>query len=183
MRSTSDEGLIAGLAAGDSRAAATFVRRHQARVFGLARSMVGDPQTAEEIAQETFVRVWRHADAYDHRRGRVETWLLAIARNLAIDRLRMRRADPVDPTALDGLDVIPMRAGGSAELDDEVRDLGRELEALPVEQRRALLMATLYGYTAGEISELEGAPLGTTKSRIRAAMLKLQRVRRASDAG
>ena len=88
----SDEALVAGFAAGDTDAATAFVRRYQARVFGLAVTMVGDPTVAEEIAQEAFTRAWRRADSYDARRGRVVTWLLAITRNLAIDHL-----DPFGP--------------------------------------------------------------------------------------
>ena len=96
----SDEALVAGFAAGDSDAATAFVRRHQARVFGLAVTMVGDPAVAEEIAQEAFTRAWRHAESYDTRRGKVSTWLLTITRNLAIDHLRAHRTEPLDPGAI-----------------------------------------------------------------------------------
>src|SRR5918999_31867 len=96
----SDEALVAGFAAGDSDAATAFVRRHQARVFGLAVTMVGDPAVAEEIAQEAFTRAWRHAGAYDARRARVATWLLSITRNLAIDHLRAKRTEPLDPQVI-----------------------------------------------------------------------------------
>jgi RNA polymerase sigma factor (sigma-70 family) len=182
MPSPSDEALLAALAEGDARAAATFVRRYQARVFGLARSIVGDPSTAEEVAQEAFLRVWRHAGAYDPRRARVETWLLAITRNLAIDHLRLRRADPIDPEKIDRLEVMMMRPhAASHETSDEVRLLSASLLSLPEEQRRALLMAALYGFTASEISEIEHAPLGTTKSRIRSALLKLRAEREVAD--
>lgn len=174
MWSPSDEALLAGLAAGDERAAATLVRRYQARVFGLARTMLGDPEAAEEVAQEAFLRAWRHAGAFDHRRGRVDTWLLSITRNLAIDRLRLRRADPIDPAKLEGMELLLMRAGSGEETSDQLRGLTASLAELPPEQRRALVLAALYGYTAAEIGEIEGAPLGTTKSRIRSALLKLR---------
>src|ERR687893_2777256 len=105
MWSVSDEALVAGLATGDAGAATAFVRRFQARVYGLALTMVGDSAVAEEIAQETFTRAWRHAAAYDARRGRVSTWLLSIARNVAIDQLRMRRHEPVDPETFYSLEI------------------------------------------------------------------------------
>jgi RNA polymerase sigma factor (sigma-70 family) len=143
--------------------------------------MVGDPSAAEDVAQETFLRVWRHAGAYDHRRGRVETWLLAITRNLAIDRLRLRRADPIEPEKLDGMELLLMRSGDSEDVSDELRSLTDSLGELPPEQRRALVMASLYGYTANEIGEIEDAPVGTIKSRIRSAMLKLRAEREVSD--
>ena len=97
---TSDEALLAGLANGDRDAAAAFVRRFQKRVYGLALGIVGDAGTAEDVAQEAFTRAWRRADGYDARRGRVLTWLLTITRSTAIDVVRLRRAQPMDPELL-----------------------------------------------------------------------------------
>ncbi len=172
----SDEALIAGLAAGDSGAATAFVRRFQARVFGLAVTMVGDPAVAEEIAQEAFTRAWRRADAYDARRGRVATWLLSITRNLAIDHLRAKRTEPLDPSAIgDGERALWVTVQPSSADEAGTAALREALAGVPEEQRRALLLATLFGYTAREIGEIESIPLGTAKTRIRAAMRKLGR--------
>lgn len=169
----SDETLIAGLAAGDAEATTAFVRRYQSRVFGLALTIVSDPAAAEEIAQEAILRAWRHAPAYDPRRGRVETWLLTITRNLAIDHLRMRRPEPIDPDRLEARGNALLRAGNDDETRAEIAMLRSGLAELPLEQRRAVILAALWGFTAREISELEGAPLGTTKTRIRTALRKL----------
>jgi RNA polymerase sigma factor (sigma-70 family) len=174
MLSLTDEALIAALAAGDAEAATAFVRRFQARVFGLASTMTGDRSVAEEIAQETFVRAWRHAGAYDARRGRVATWLLSITRNLAIDHLRGRRTEPIDPGDLSGREQALWTATHADEAAGEVNELRAELETIPAEQRRALLLASLFGYTAAEIGEIDSIPVGTAKTRIRAAMLKLR---------
>lgn len=172
MDRLSDEGLLAGLASGDPDEAAAFVRRFQRRVYGLAWTIVRDDDLADEVAQETFVRAWRHAAGYDPRRGRVAAWLLTIARNVAIDRARMRRIPAADP------DVIAARldvAGEDAMPDIGERDrLRRALAALPDEQRRALVLAVYGGRTAREISEADGVPLGTVKTRIRTAMLTLR---------
>ena len=180
---TSDEALIAGLAADDPRAAAAFVRRFQARVFGLAVTMVGDGAIAEELAQETFARAWRHAGAYDARRGRVSTWLLTITRNLAIDHLRAKRTEPLDPATIGDAETA-LWATAAAPADNETREQTAELRdslaTLPGDQRRALLLAALFGYTAREIGEIEGIPIGTAKTRIRAAMQKVAAERSAS---
>jgi RNA polymerase sigma factor (sigma-70 family) len=172
MDGLSDETLLAGLASGDAEAAAAFVRRFQRRVYGLAVTMLRDAVVAEEVAQETFVRAWRHAATYDARRGRVPTWLLAIARNLAIDRARMRSPTPVDPDVIASeLDLAHV----DSPIDVGERDrLRRAIASLPDEQRRALVLATYAGRTAREIAELDGVPLGTVKTRIRSAMLKLR---------
>ena len=176
VSTVSDETLVAGLAAGDRDAAAGFVRRFQTRVYGLAVTILGDPSAAEDVAQETFVRAWRHASSYDARRGTVSAWLLTIARNLAVDRARLKRAMPVDP------DLIASQLEGeasTARTDDVTqvaeRDRLRELLLeLPPEQRRALVLATYFGRTAKEISELDGTPVGTVKTRIRDGLLKLR---------
>lgn len=176
MWAVSDEALVAGLAAGDTGSATAFVRRFQARVFGLAVTMVGDSAVAEELAQEAFTRAWRHAGAYDARRGRVATWLLTITRNLAIDHLRAKRTEPLDPQAIGDAEQA-LWTTASRSVDDQgdlsTGELREELERLPAEQRRALLLASLFGFTAREIGEIEKIPLGTAKTRIRAAMLKL----------
>ncbi len=90
MWDASDEALLAGFASGDPTAEAAFVRRFQRRLFGLAVTMVGEDEAAD-VAQEAFVRAWRHAGAFDPRRGSVATWLSTITRNLALDHLRARR--------------------------------------------------------------------------------------------
>jgi RNA polymerase sigma factor (sigma-70 family) len=178
MWSLSDEALVAGLAAGDEGAATAFVRRFQARVFGLAVTMVGNRAVAEEIAQEAFTRAWRHAAAYDARRGRVATWLLSITRNLAIDHLRGKRTEPLDPRAIGDAEraLWATAARSTAEgASAETGELREALGGLPDEQRRALLLAALFGYTAREIGTIEEIPLGTAKTRIRSAMQKLGR--------
>jgi RNA polymerase sigma-70 factor (ECF subfamily) len=173
MWSPSDEALVAGLAAGDAAAATAFVRRFQARVFGLAVTMSGDRAVAEEIAQEAFTRAWRHAAAYDPRRGRVATWLLSITRNLAIDHLRSRRTEPLDPHSITGAQRALWTSGPGADAPGETAELRESLAALPDEQRRALVLAALGGYTAREVGLIERVPLGTAKTRIRAALRKL----------
>src|SRR5439155_2082326 len=99
----SDEALLAGLTFGDAEAGRVFIRRFQSRVFGLALAVLRDAALAEDVAQEAFVRAWRHGPSYDPRRGTVAAWLARITRNLAIDALRLRRAEVMDPQALAAL--------------------------------------------------------------------------------
>jgi RNA polymerase sigma-70 factor (ECF subfamily) len=170
MDGLADETLLAAMGAGDADAATVFVRRFQSRVYGLALTMLRDPELAEDAAQETFLRAWRHATTYDARRGRVPTWLLAIARNVALDRARMRSLTPVDPNVI----AAELERGEEA-VDVGERDaVRRAIGELPDAQRRALVLAMYAGRTAREISELDGVPLGTVKTRIRAAMQRLR---------
>ena len=173
---SSDEALLAGLAAGDQDASAAFVRRFQRRAYGLARTIVRDSGTAEDVAQESFVRAWRYAASYDARRGTVLTWLLTIVRNVAVDRLRLRQAEPLDPELLASkLQLQDTSAGQDEQAAVAERDrLRRALAVLPAEQRRALLLAAYFGRTAAEVAELEAIPVGTAKTRIRTAMVRLR---------
>lgn len=170
----SDEALVAGMAAGDEHAAVAFVRRYQRRVYGLALSMLSDPGLAQDVAQEALVRAWRHAAVFDPRRAPVAAWVLTITRNLAVDAIRLRRAVPIGPDEV-------IRLAGSDGASDAAFDavvtmpgLRTALAMLPPAQRRALVLAAAYGYTAAEVAVEESIPLGTAKTRIRAAMAKLR---------
>ncbi len=173
MRTLSDESLLAGLGSGDPAAASAFIARYQRRVYGLTLSILRDAGAAEEAAQETFVRAWTHAEAFDPRRGSVPGWLLTIARNVAINMLPTRRPDPVDPSVLLSLQGQgpPMSDAQSQPVSEPLRDA---LVRLPEPQRRVLVLAVFYGFTAKEISELDDVPLGTVKTRIRSALMKLR---------
>lgn len=173
-----DEALMAGMASGDEQSTVKFVRRYQRRVFGLAIGILGDRGAAEDVAQESLLRAWRHAPVFDARRGSVENWVLTIARNLSIDALRKQRSIATDPDEL----VALARASGGPSIEDSVatRSMGpgivAALEAIPPEQRRAVVLASLYGRTAQEISEIEKIPLGTAKTRIRAGLSRLRTI-------
>jgi len=172
MWDASDEALLAGFATGDPTAEAAFVRRFQRRLYGLAGTMVGEADAAD-VAQEAFVRAWRHAGAFDPRRGSVAAWLSTITRNLALDHLRSRRARPVDAVDPVTLVFTATAPGPEAQavLGDDAARVVDALGRLPDAQCRALVLAALAGRTAREIGEIEGVPLGTAKTRIRTALL------------
>jgi RNA polymerase sigma-70 factor (ECF subfamily) len=172
-----DDALLAGMAAGDMRAADVFVRRHAPSVIGVASPIVSDLALAEDVAQEAFSRAWRAAATYDPHRGSVRNWLLAISRNAAIDVVRVRRAAPLAPDAIAGLldvDGQGARPDDGLVADAEAREVRRALERLPDEQRRALVLAAIGGRSAAEVGAIEGIPLGTAKTRIRTALLRMR---------
>jgi RNA polymerase sigma factor (sigma-70 family) len=170
-----DEVLLAGLGAGDAGLALAFVRRFQRIVFGVALTVVGDENTAEDVAQQTFEQAWRHAQVYDSRRGSVRAWLTTIAHNLAIDVIRVRTGVPVDPddlpVMLTAMTDTPERL---AVARDNAAGLRRALARLPAPQARAVAMAGIYGMTARQIADAERIPVGTAKTRIRDGMHKLR---------
>ncbi|HTU73274.1 MAG TPA: sigma-70 family RNA polymerase sigma factor [Trebonia sp.] len=179
-----DEVLLAGLGAGDADLAVAFVRRFQRVVFGVAVGVLGDPKTAEDVAQQAFEQAWRHAQVYDSRRGTVRAWLTRITHNLAIDVVRARAALPVDP------DDLPMMLAAMTDgperlalARDSAGGLRRALRQLPATQARAVAMAGIYGMTARQVADTEGIPLGTAKTRIRDGMQKLRAAYLPEDIG
>jgi RNA polymerase sigma factor (sigma-70 family) len=169
-----DDMLLASLGTGDSQAALTFIRRFQPAVFGVALTIVGDSGLAEDIAQQAFERAWRHARLYDPRQGSVRAWLTRIVHNLAVDAVRVRLPAPVDPhdlqTLIATITDTPERQVLVGETSAQLRTA---LATLPPEQARAVVMAAVHAMTAREIASAENIPVGTAKSRIRAAMIKL----------
>jgi RNA polymerase sigma factor (sigma-70 family) len=167
---------MSALAVNDEAAAVAFVRRFQGPVFGLAVSITHDRATAEDVAQEAFLRAWRAAASYDPRRGSVLTWVLTITRNLAIDAIRARRSFPLEPGELEVL--ITTTLGGSAPDGSggrlEAMAAAERLVQLPVEQARAVVLAVIGGRTATEVADYEGIPLGTAKTRIRTGLRRMR---------
>jgi len=180
----SDEALLSGVAVGDDRAVLAFVRRYQRRLFGLALGIVGDSGMAEDVAQEAFIRILRHAAVYDARRGSVATWTLTITRNLAIDAVRVRRPIPTAPEDRTFLSLVSndRSPDDAASMSESVTQARAALAALPNDQRRAIVLAVMYGRTASEVASLEAIPLGTAKSRIRLGLAKLREAAAITEA-
>lgn len=167
-----DEHLLRRIAElGDPEALEELYRRHGRAVYSLLLRIVGEAPQAEELLQETFWRLWRRAGAYDAPRGSAKSWLLTVARNLGVDFLRSRserqrrREETVEPP--------PPAVARHTELHDRL-DVARALDELPPSQRQALELAYYEGLSHAEIAARMEAPLGTVKSWVRQALLKLR---------
>jgi RNA polymerase sigma factor (sigma-70 family) len=183
MWDASDEALLAGFATGDPEMAVVFVRRFQAKVFGLALMITRDRADADEVAQDAFLRAWRYAASFDPRRGSVVGWLMGITRNAAVDRARLSSVarTRVEPSDLDGIHdpeagdaVLDDEAARIAERHDLLAHVARSWKTLPPEQQAALAAVTVRGLTAREYAEAAGIPLGTAKTRIRLGLRRLR---------
>ncbi|HYG71378.1 MAG TPA: sigma-70 family RNA polymerase sigma factor [Actinomycetota bacterium] len=179
MRSRSwsnDAALMRAFASREPAAAGELFDRFASRVYGLGVVMLGNDAAAEDLVQDTFVKLWRSAERYDAGRGKLETWVLLVARSLAIDALRRRvldartveRSTPASETATD---PSPEELAELVDLSERAR---RAMSDLTPGQRAALELAYFGGKTSAEVAELEGIPLGTAKTRIRSALLKLR---------
>ncbi len=173
--------LVARMADGDPKAFEALYDAHARAVYSYALGRLGRPGDAEEVSQEAFLRVWRHASRFDPRRGAVRAWLIGITRHLIIDRWRAegRRAEAEaaaqESAVLDPSDDPVSRAGTQRAEAERLRGV---VAGLPPEQRDVLLLVHFGGLSHREVAELTGLPLGTVKSRLR---LGLERARRAVD--
>lgn len=171
--------LFARIAAGEAEAFAEFYDRHGSLLFGLACKILNDPQEAEDVVQESCVRLWERAPQYDASLGRPLSWAVAIVRNRALDRrrARQRRAAVIRPPGEDDETPEPMidpSAPGATDLADTVTLIRQTVLNLPQAQQAALRLAFFDGLTHLEIAQRLGVPLGTVKARIRRGLLALR---------
>ncbi len=171
-----DGDLLVRLQRRDPQALAELYDRYGRMVFGLILRMVQDRGTAEDLVQETFLRVWNRVGGFDAEHGAVGPWLLAVARNRAIDYLRYRGRRPEaalelneseNPALFADLKSDPLRF-------DTVRRIKSALEKLPAPQREAIELAYFEGMSQTEIAERLRQPLGTVKSWMRRALLQMR---------
>ena len=159
----------------DPGAAREMYDRFAPRVFGLGLVMLGNPGQAEDLVQDTFVKVWRKADSYDSARGSLDTWVLLIARSLAIDLIRRRVLETRTlATQEDPEFAVEPSPEGRVEARDLVDRARSAMVSLSPGQRAALELAYFQGKTSAEVAELEGIPIGTAKTRIRSALARLR---------
>ena len=159
--------LLRRLSAGDQSALGELYDLYAGLVNGLALRILRDGSEAQDVVQEVFLQVWRQAARYDPARGSPEAWLCTMARTRALDRLRRlaaRREEP-EPRLPDA---------GAAPRPEATLAVRGVLERLSAVQREALELAYYEGLTQSEIAERLGQPLGTVKTRIRTAMMRLR---------
>ncbi len=148
-------------------------RRYAGELFGFAASALGDREQAEEVVQDVFAQLWRHAGEYDQSRASVRTWLYAIARNRIVDAHRRAAARPRRAEEEDSLDSA---AEIDAALDQAVLrwQITAALARLSPAHREVIRLAHYGGLTMREIAERTGIPLGTVKSRTSYALRSLR---------
>ncbi len=180
--SLTDDALVARMAAGGEEALAcfeAFYDRHHRSAFALAyRIMNSDHALAEDVVQESFLALWRYAHSFKPERGNARTWFFSIVHHRALNALRRRKtrlpSEPIDEmaselTAGEAYDVWAQVARGL-----DAMQVRSALALLPEEQREAITLAFLGGYSNTEVAERLGVPLGTVKSRIRLGMQKMR---------
>ncbi len=167
--------LISGAAAGDRDCLAALYDRYAPALLAIGRRILSDRREAEDLLHDVFLEVWRQAGDYDEARGSVRAWLLMRMRSRALDRRKSavfsKRADLPAPDAV--ADALG-EAGEDPALAPDRDAVRRALEQLPAEQRQVLELGYFEGLSSSEIAERVGAPIGTVKSRVAAALSKLR---------
>ena len=177
-----DHELVRRMAAGDQAALGELHDRFATLLHSVVLRIVGNPDDAEEVLEETFWQAWRQAGRYEERRGGIGTWLVMMARSRALDhlrgsrRFRQERRDELPETVEGGADEdrLPASPLDDAAADEVRRVVARALAGLPPEQRQTVELAYFRGMSQTEIAEATGQPLGTVKTRARLALQKLR---------
>lgn len=168
---TTDGELIQRAADGDRGAFEDLYRRYARPVFGFALRRLGDRGRAEDAVQETFASIWRSAGSYKPDRGPGAPWLYAVARNAIVDRARAKSDTPTEL-----LEEQPDESAGPADQAEQswvAWRVHRALEELPEREREVIALAYWSGMSQSEVAEFLNLPLGTVKTRTRAALAHL----------
>lgn len=177
-----DDALIARVARGDASAFEALYERYSRPVYALILRLVGQASVAQETTQEVFVSLWRDAGEFDPSRGSARSWILSRAHHKGVDavrRLRLRAGEPLpEGFASPSGSVDPVEASMRALQQGEVV---KALQALPREQREAIVLAYYGGYSQQEIARRLQVPLGTVKTRVRDGMGRLRRLLAAGE--
>ena len=168
--------LVARTATGDQQAFSLLYDQTAARVLGLIRRVLIDPAQSEEVTQEVFLEVWQSAARFDPNKGRALTWIMTMAHRRAIDRIRAAQASRNRDTAV-GLRDLPTpydQVSETVEIRLEHERVEVAMSKLSDNQRQAVTLAYFGGLSQSEVAAQLGIPLGTAKTRLRDAMIRLR---------
>ena len=170
--------LVSAMAGGNQNAMGELYDLTSSLIHGVAQRMLENPQDAEEVVLDVYMKAWRNAAHYSSDRGSVTGWLVMMARTVAIDRIRSRNAQPRTMELLTS--ALPEPAARAATPEEATVESERRtrirsaMSELPSEQREALLLAFFGGLSHAELAEQLGQPLGTIKTRIRLGLRRLR---------
>ena len=169
----SEDQIVAQVLAGKASEFRKFVERYQQPVFRFIRNLIGDEHEAEDITQEVFLAAFNNLASYNAKRAALLTWLFTIARNRCVNYLKRKR--PV----IDGESIAntqPAASGDDGQRNEFWSRLDDALDALPIEQKTAFVLAEIEGLPYADIAHIEQTTLGTVKSRIHRAKQRLRAV-------
>lgn len=158
----------------DKAALDELYNRYSSALYGIIKRILKDEDVAEEVLQDSFIRIWDKIGSYNPEKGRLFTWMLNISRNLAIDKRRSKELVKTSKTDTIENSVSRVEATGQTETTTDTIGLIESLSQLPEEQRFVVEHLYLKGFTQSELAEEFNFPLGTIKTRLRLAMAQLR---------
>ena len=172
--SYSEEELVFSLKQNNEKAFSYLYDNYSGALYGIIKNIVPDLELSNDVLQEAFINIWKNFKSYDPEKGRLFTWMLNIARNAAIDKLRSKgyRETKKNQPLIEDVNIGADKWFVKPALNDF--GLKKLLNELKEEQRTLVELSFFQGYTHEEISKIIGIPLGTVKTRIRSALIKLR---------
>jgi RNA polymerase sigma factor (sigma-70 family) len=169
-----EQELVLSLKARDQQSFSYLYDNYSSALYSIVLQVVPDKELASDVLQEVFVNIWRKIESYDAAKGRLFTWMLNVARNLAIDMVRSKAYQNSQRNqGIPESDFFD-KGGGTTQLSVDNIGLKKVVNKLKTEHRVLIDLAYFKGYTHEEIAELESLPLGTVKTRIRSALIQLR---------
>ena len=177
FQTQADDALILLVAERNREAFIALYDRHAAKVYGLALRMLGEQMAAEEVTQDSFLKLWTRADSFSIKKGTLLAWLLTITRRTALDRIRLEDRRPEFSSPADPEDAWRLSPDPNSQTDEaRWRSLHFALQDLPVDQRQVIELVFYHGMSQSQIATYINTPLGTVKTRLRLGMEKLRKL-------
>ena len=169
-----EEALVALLQVKDQRGFSILYDNYSSALYGVILKIVRTEEIAADVMQDSFVKIWKNIEGYNRTKGTLFTWMLNVARNTAIDKIRSQdyqnsqRNQDLDST----VEIIDNQ--GSSQFDVDAIGLKKVVENLRPEYRQMIDLLYFQGYTQAEVADEFGIPLGTVKTRVKAAIIQLR---------
>ena len=165
--------IVSLLEQGDKKAISILYDNYSDALYGVIKKIISDDDTAQDVLQESFVKIWRYSDKYDSSKAKLFTWLYRIAYNTAIDKVRSLKNKDGNEVQIDKSSVYKVSAG---ELNEDVLDIQKHLKSIDEKYQIVINALFFEGMTQQEASEELDIPLGTIKSRLKIGLRELKKI-------
>ena len=173
MISAIEKDIVTLLKNGDKKAITLLYKNYSDALYGVIKKVIADEKTAEDVLQESFIKIWRYAKKYDASKARLFTWLYRIAYNTAIDKVRAQKNKVGKEVQIETSNVYKLTSNA---LNQDVLDIKKHLGSLDEKYKIVLDALFFEGMTQQEASEELSIPLGTIKSRLKIGLRELKKI-------
>lgn len=171
--SSIEKDIVSLLEHGDKKAITLLYDNYADALYGVIKKIITDDETAQDVLQESFIKIWRYSKKYDASKAKLFTWLYRIAYNTAIDKVRSQKNKNGNEVQIDKSTVYKISAD---ELNQDVLDMKKHLDSLDEKYQIVINALFFEGMTQQEASEELDIPLGTIKSRLKIGLRELKKI-------